>query len=405
MTTMSAYLTVARFFAVALFILTLSSAGWSQTEKIIYTFTVADGGTPEGGVTADSQGNLYGTTSTGGALGCCGTVIELSPGSGTWTEKVIYDFSLGGGADGFLPYSGLVFDTKGNLYGTTLSGGANFQGTVFELSPGSSGIWTEKVLYSFTGGTDGGSLFDSSLIVDSSGNLFGNSDGGGTYGYGAIFEIVAGSNGTWTEKVVHSFKGGNDGMYPYASPLVMDAEGELYGATPVGGAHDFGVVYQLTPQSNGTWSEKIIYAPTGVDGLNGPFGGLVLDTAGNLYSAFTFGIFELMPEKNGNWTEKTLYRFVGSPDGAYPEGVISDKVGNPYGTTNSGGVHRGTVFELSPGSNGSWSERVLHRFQPDGIDGIFPQFGTVAVDSSGNVYGTTPQGGGSSQGVVFEVTP
>jgi uncharacterized repeat protein (TIGR03803 family) len=405
--TVSARRKIARSFAVGLIILTLTSDGWSQsTEKILHTFTGPDGSMPAGGVIIDMQGNLYGVTSFGGALGCCGVVFELSPASdGTWTEKVIYDFSIGGGADGFLPWGGLVFDSKGNLYGTTLSGGANSNGTVFQLSPGSDGTWTEKVLYSFTGGADGGSLFESTLIVDASGNLFGYSEGGGAYGYGVVFEIAAGSNGTWTQTVLHSFKGGNDGMSPYASPLLMDAAGKLYGATPVGGAHDYGVVYQLTPQSNGAWSEKIIYALTGTSGLNDPFGGLVLDSAGNLYSAFTFGIFELMPGTNGSWTEKTLYRFVGSPDGAYPEGVISDKAGNLYGTTNTGGVHHGAVFELSPGSNGSWSERVLYRFQPNGIDGISPQFGALALDGNGNVYGTTPQGGTSSQGVVFEVTP
>jgi uncharacterized repeat protein (TIGR03803 family) len=114
---------------------------------------------------------------------------------------------------------GLVFDSKGNLYGTTLSGGAFFGGTVFELTPAPNGTWTESALYSFTGGADGGSLFASTLIIDGSGNLYGTTDGGGAYGYGVVFEIVAGSNGTWTEKVLHSFKGGNDGVHPFASPI------------------------------------------------------------------------------------------------------------------------------------------------------------------------------------------
>jgi uncharacterized repeat protein (TIGR03803 family) len=396
--------TTARFFAAAAIILTLIPAGWAQTEKILHTFAGSDGGGPQAGLIMDSQGNLYGTTAFGGAFGCCGTAFELSPGSnGTWTEKVIYDFSVGGSSTGFLPWGGLVIDSSGNIYGTTLSGGANFLGTVFQLSPGSNGTWSEKVLYNFSGGADGGSLFESSLIIDASGNLYGTAENGGAYGYGLVFELVPGSNGTWTEKILHNFKGGNDGTYSYANPLVMDAAGKLYGATPGGGAHDYGVVYQLTPQSNGTWSEKIIYAFTGANGLTGPYGGLVLDSAGNLYSAYNFGIFELMPGKNGTWTEKTLYTFVGGPDGAYPGGVISDKAGNLYGATNTGGLHRGTVFELSHGSN-SWSERVLYRFQPDGVDGIFPQFGALAVDSIGNLYGTTPVGGTFGQGVIFEIT-
>src|ERR1700732_1643750 len=192
-------LTIARFFAAAAIALTLTSVGWTQsTEKILHTFTgSSDGSVPEAGMTLDSQGNLYGTTGFGGAFGCCGTVFELSPGSnGTWTEKMIYDFSLGGGADGFIPWGGLVFDNKGNLYGTTFLGGASFQGTVFELTHGANGTWTESVLYSFTGGADGGSLFGSSLIIDGSGNLYGTAESGGAYGYGVVFEMVAGSNGT-----------------------------------------------------------------------------------------------------------------------------------------------------------------------------------------------------------------
>ncbi|HWY22560.1 MAG TPA: choice-of-anchor tandem repeat GloVer-containing protein [Candidatus Acidoferrum sp.] len=398
--------TIARFFAAAAIALTLTSVGWTQsTEKILHTFTgSSDGSVPEAGMTLDSQGNLYGTTAFGGAFGCCGTVFELSPASnGTWTEKLIYDFSLGGGADGFIPWGGLVFDNKGNLYGTTLFGGTSFQGTVFELTPGANGTWTESVLYSFTGGADGGSLFGSSLIIDGSGNLYGTAESGGAYGYGVVFEMVAGSNGTWTQKVLHSFKGGNDGTFPFNNPLVMDPAGKLYGATLSGGAHDYGIVYQLTPESNGTWAEKLIYPFTSA-GVSGPAGNLVLDSAGNLYSVCAFCIFELMPGPNGTWTEKTLYTFQGGPDGAYPEAVVSDKAGNLFGTTYSGGVHHGTVFELSHGANGTWSERVLHRFQPDGVDGVFPQFATLAIDASGNLYGTTPSGGTSAQGVVFEIT-
>jgi uncharacterized repeat protein (TIGR03803 family) len=189
------------------------------------------------------------------------------------------------------------------------------------LAPASDGNWTEKVLYNFTGGTDGGSLFGCGLTVDAAGNVYGNSDEGGAYGYGAIFEIVPGPNGIYTEKVIHSFKGGNDGTNPYSNPVIIDAAGRIYGATAGGGAHDFGIVYQLTPESNGTWAEKIIYNFTGENGLAGPFGGLVMDSAGKLYSAFNFGVFELMPQKDGTWKEETLYRFTGSPDGAYPEGL------------------------------------------------------------------------------------
>ncbi len=398
--------TIARFFAAAAILLTLTASGRAQSiEKILHTFTGSDGAGPMLGMTMDSQGNLYGTTAFGGAFGCCGTAYELSPGSnGTWTEKVIYDFSVGGFSLGGIPWGGLVLDSKGNLYGTTLSGGSSFQGTVFQLAPGANGTWTYTVIYNFTGGADGGNPFASTLIVDASDNLYGTVENGGAYGYGVVFEMVAASNGTWTQKVLHSFKGGNDGIYPFANTLVMDPSGKLYGATVSGGAHDFGVVYQLTPESNGTWAEKIIYSFTATNGLNGPYGGLALDSAGNLYSACTFCIFELTPGSNGTWTQKVLHTFTGSPDGAYPGAVTLDKAGNLYGMTCTGGVHRGTVFRLSPTSNGTWRETILHRFQPDGVDGVFPNPGALVVDASGNVYGTTPSGGTSAQGVVFAIT-
>jgi uncharacterized repeat protein (TIGR03803 family) len=164
----------------------------------------------------DSKGNLYGTTSGGGTgTACqCGTVFELSPGSnGGWTETVLHSFSSSA-SGGSIPFGGLVSDSKGNLYGTTPFGGASFQGTVYELSPGASGTWSESVLYSFTGGTDGGSPYSSRLSVDSAGNLYGRTNSGGAYGFGVIFELIAGSNGTWTEKVLHNFTGDNDGTNP-----------------------------------------------------------------------------------------------------------------------------------------------------------------------------------------------
>src|SRR5882672_597582 len=209
--------TIAKFFAAAAISLTLTPTGCAQNiEKILHTFTGSDGSGPQEGMVLDSQGNLFGTTAFGGALGCCGTAFELSPGSnGTWTEKVIYDFTLAGFFQGFLPWGALVFDSKGNLYGTTLSGGASSQGTVFQLVPGANGTWTSTVIYNFTGGADGGNPFSSTLIADPSDNLYGTVETGGAYGYGVVFQLAPGANGTWTQKVLHSFKGGNDGLIPF----------------------------------------------------------------------------------------------------------------------------------------------------------------------------------------------
>jgi uncharacterized repeat protein (TIGR03803 family) len=391
------------FASLAVFsLMALTNLSAQASEKILYSFTGgSDGFAPEGALIIDGKGNLYGTTSEEGAAGS-GTVFELSPGSGgTWTEKVVYAFS-GSSSDGALPFAGLIFDGKGNLYGTTVLGGPAFAGTVFELTPGSGGTWTEKILYGFAG-TDGSEPY-SALIFDGTGNLYGTTLAGGAYGSGTVFELVAGSNGTWTEKVLHSFTGGNDGANPNGS-LVLDSKGSLYGTTTSAGPRDYGAVFELTPGSNGTWSEKVIYALPGAGG-GLPFDGLTFDSAGNLYGTSETTVFELTPGTNGTWTEKTLHTFLGGKDGAYAEsGLIFDKSGNLFGTTYTGGAHHGTVYELKRGSNNTWTETVLHSFVAGTADGIFPGLANLAQDASGNLYGTTPQGGTANAGVVFEITP
>ncbi len=403
---------IVRWLGVAAMVLTVTTGVIAQTETILHTFTGgSDGGSPQAGLIFDSKGNLYGTTGGGGSsasCGGCGTAFELVPNSnGTWTENVLYSFgSLQNLGDGANPYGGLTFDSKGNLYGTTTSGGGSFQGVVFELVAGSNGTWTEKVLYSFTGGNDGGFPYGSGLTFDSSGNLYGMTEAGGVYGFGTVFELVAGSNGAWTEKVLHSFADGNDGQFPFGSTLIFDTAGNLYGVASGGGVHDWGVVFKVTRGSTGNWTEKVLYAFPGGSGGSFPTGNLVFDSAGNLYGGASFIVYELSPTSSGFWTEKTLHAFGGGNDGAnLYAGLVFDKAGNLFGTTNTGGTHRGTVFELSPGSNGMWTEKVLHRFSPNGGDGIFPQFGTLVLDASGNVYGTAPQGGSSKAGVIFKITP
>ena len=399
----TSFLVLTGFLSVAVFVLTaVTNLSAQATEKTIYTFTGGnDGAAPEGTLIIDGKGNLYGTTSEGGTAGS-GTVFELSPGpNGTWTEKVVYAFSSSS-SDGALPCAGLIFDGKGNLYGTTVVGGPAFAGTVFELTPGSGGTWTEKILYGFAG-TDGSEPY-ASLIFDGTGNLYGTTLAGGAYGFGTVFELVAGSNGTWTEKVLHSFTGGNDGANP-ESPLVLDSKGNLYGTTASAGPRDYGAVFELTPGSNGNWSEKVIYALPGAGG-SGPADGLILDSAGNLYGTSATTVFELTPGTNGTWTEKTLHTFLGGKDGAYAEsGLILDKVGDLFGTTYTGGAHHGTVYELKPGSNNTWTETVVHRFAAGAGDGVFPSPANLVQDARGNLYGTTAQGGTANTGVVYEITP
>jgi uncharacterized repeat protein (TIGR03803 family) len=386
--------------------LNLTSVAWAQTEQVIYSFTGgSDGGGPAGGVIVDAKGNLYGTTEAGGA-NSAGAVFELTPNTnGTWTEKVIYSFSHLG-MDGFLPYSGLTFDSKGSLYGTTLGGGSAGQGTVFELSPGSNGTWTEQILYSFQGGTDVSSALWGDLAIDSSGNLYGASYSGGTYQFGTVYELSPGSNGTWSEKVVYSFSGGNDGGRPLGLQLAIDAAGNLYGMTSTGGPHDYGLVFELVRGLSGNWTEKIVHAFVGGADGSSPAGSLVFDAAGNLYGPSSFSVFELMPGSNGSWTKKEIHRFAGGSDGAFPEsGLVFDKAGNLCGTTETGGAHRGTVFKLAPNANGTWTETVLHKFSSSGTDGVFPAFPALAIDAKGNLFGTTAAGGTSNAGVVFAVKP
>ncbi len=208
----------------AAFLMIGGAKSWAQTETILHTFTNGtDGGNPYYQLAFDSKGNLYGAAQSGGTDGG-GVVFELTPNSdGMWTQTILYNFTgFYGTGDGAFPTGGVTFDGKGNLYGVTSFGGTYSQGIVYELSPGSNGTWTETILYSFTGGVDGSGLFlAQGLALDSSGNLYGTTINGGTNGYGVVFEISPGSNGTWTETVLHSFTGGDDGSYPYARLIPM----------------------------------------------------------------------------------------------------------------------------------------------------------------------------------------
>ena len=392
--------------ATAALAVTLATAALAQTETVIYSFTGgSDGGDPNGGVILDAKGNLYGTVVLGGA-NAAGAVFELTPNTGGgWTETVLYSFSFSSG-DGYLPSSGLIFDTHGNLYGETTGGGTVGAGTIFELSPGSNGIWTEKTLYSFAGGADGNAPYSHTLALDHSGNLYGVTEGGGTSGFGTVFELVAGTNGTWSKNILHSFTQEDDGGLPYAEQLVLDSSGNVYGTTLQAGAHDYGVVFELVRGSNGSWSEKVLHAfAGGVDGSS-PEGGLIFDAAGNLYGDSAYSVFQLVPGSNGKWTENILHTFRGGSDGSGPDSAITfDKAGHLYGTTYGGGLHRGTVFALTPHSNGTWTDTVLHSFSSTGGDGVFPGFSGLAIDSHGNLFGTTGTGGNSNAGAVFEVSP
>jgi uncharacterized repeat protein (TIGR03803 family) len=214
-------------------------SGQSWVESVLYSFTGgSDGANPPAGVTLDAHGNLYGTSSFGGANGV-GAVYELSPNGTGWTETVLYNFQ--GLNDGQNPVGGVILDQAGNIYGGTFDGGVNGGGTVYELSP-SAGGWTFTTLYSFTGGYGGPY---NKLTFDASGNLYGATEGEGAHGSGSVFKLTR-ANGTWTLTDLYDFTGGTDGGVPYGS-LAVDAKGDIFGTTSLGGSKNQGVVFEITP--------------------------------------------------------------------------------------------------------------------------------------------------------------
>jgi len=395
-------------------------------EKVLYSFCpvsgCADGEFPDyGNLIFDTAGNLYGTTYKGGTYNS-GTVFELTPEGHGWAETVLYNFcSATGCNDGSNPYSGLIFDSAGNLYGTTSAGGNPGGGTVFELSPGDGG-WTETVLYNFCSLTNcaDGSLPFSSLIFGGSGNLYGTTYESGAYDRGTVFQLAPGTNGKWTENVLHSFANdGQDGEAPWAA-LIIDSGGNLYGTTVYGGNFTggcgtlgCGTVFELSP-GDGGWTEKILhkFSENGKDGYD-PYGSLIFDAAGSLYGTTYSGgrhqvgtVFELTPKVGGKWSERVLHNFIYNHiDGTIPNaGLVFDSAGNLYGTDSAGGKNGyGAVFQLTI-LDGKWKEKVLHSFNLNHVDGFSP-LGGLVLDSAGNLYGATNRGGANGVGVVFEVRP
>jgi uncharacterized repeat protein (TIGR03803 family) len=320
------------------------------------------------------------------------------------------------------PLAGLIFDTSGNLYGTTLGGG-NGTGTVFELTPVAGGGWTEKTLYSFgVSGSGDGNYPGAGLVFDAPGNLYGTTEEGGSGcnppGCGAVFELTPAANGEWTEKILYSFQAnGTDGTFPRSS-VVIDAQGNLYGTTFFGGPNNLGTVYELEPTVSGSWKEKTLHSfGNGGDGQN-PQASLILDASGNLYGTTTGDgpflngtyidgtVFKLTRTASGGWKDEVLHSFGTENDGGFIlNGLFVDAAGNLYGTTSNGGSQGvGMVFELSPQAGGVWTTRILHNFTFGGTDGLSPVAGVI-MDPVGNLYGTTQGGGPHNFGTAFELFP
>ena len=306
------------------------------------------------------------------------------------TETVLHSFTYG---DGSTLIAGLTSNGAGDFYGTTILGGPIGGGTVFELSPDGVGGWNETILHSFAGGTDGGGP-TGPVIFDRTGNLYAATLEGGAFDKGTVFELSP-AGATWTKTTLYSFTGKKDGSYPQTG-LIMDAAGNLYGGT----LHN---VYQLS-QSGGVWTSKKIYGLSAHDSISGS---LTIDAAGNIFGVSLLKVFELSPNGQGGWRKAVIHKFAGGPnDGVYAMGTPSlDQAGNLYGTTTGGGLGggtgNGTVYELSPGKKGKWTEKILYFFQ-GGNDGIDPYAGVV-LDTAGNIYGATREGGDYNQGTIFEL--
>jgi len=441
-------------FAVVLAFAISASAEWK--EKVLYSFQgLPDGAYPAGGVVFDQAGNLYGATTDGGANNCpgiaqCGIVFQLqapAQKSGAWSEHVLYVFKGKNSNDGETPAGSVIFDSAGNLYGTTAYGGSGGCillgsnvgcGVVYQMTPpkAKGGAWTEKVIYSFQGGKDGYFPWGD-LTFDGAGNLYGATQFGGGKGTtcdsfyqfcGTVFKMSPPKTkgGKWTEQVLHSFAGGSDGANPNGG-LALDRKGAIYGSTPYGGNQGCksdsgigcGIVFRLKSpaQKGGAWTEKLLHVFTdGSDGA-GPNGGLILDSTGSLYGTTGGGgvhldglVFRLTSAKGGRWAEKVVYAFKGGSDGDGPNCcLVFDGVGVLYGTAFGGLSGRGTVFQLKPrDGDGGWAFSLGYAFL-GAPDAAYPATGLI-FGAEGNAYSTT-QGGGRGTacsggcGSVFEVEP
>jgi len=341
--------------------------------------------------------------------------------------KVLYSFT--GSPDGAEPHTGVIALTKRQapsgprVIGTTLIGGdSNNDGTVYGLTPGTKGAWTESVLYAFKGATtgDGSEPVGIWKPLDASSPLFVTTLYGGTYGVGAVVQLTPSSSGPWTENVLYSFGPSPDGQSPYG-PVIADAKGNLYGTTSIGGSKGFGIVYRMQPKGS-SYTESVLYSfEGGNDGAN-PHAGLIIDKKGALYGTTLGGggsgdfgtVFKLTPSGSG-YTETVLHAFQGPPnDGANPFGGLTAvgtlplaAGGKVIGMASSGGNQGyGVVYELTP-TGSTFKESVLWNFGSILGDGKYPQ-GDVCVDKKGAIAGTTTAGGsGSSSGLgtFFYLTP
>jgi uncharacterized repeat protein (TIGR03803 family) len=378
-----------------------SVAGQTPAESVLYSFggnpfSLTASLAPLAGLIQALDGNFYGTASGGGAHGA-GTVFKITPAG---VESIVYSFGANGAGDGALASGNLMQGSDGTFYGTTLIGGTSGQGTVFKVTPQGA----ESVLYSFTGGNDGGGP-ESNLVLDSEGNLYGTASGGGTHNDGTVFKLTP----QGTETVLWSFSGTTDGSAP-AAGLTLGRDGNYYGTTFHGGQYGGGTIFRITP--TGTLTSLHTFGGTSGEPV-WPYGGLILGQDGNFYGATI---------NDENATGGAVYRM--TPAGAVTilhqfTGLISlgdaavayaplveDVNGNFYGTTLEGGIYGvGAVYEITAAG----TELVLYSFTGGGAvagstDGMGPECNLV-LGTDGNMYGLTTGGGVNGEGTVFRLLP
>ena len=407
----------------ALLTVLLLTAAQAQTFQVIHSFTgLAEGGEPLAGVSIDRAGNVYGTVATGNFGSRNALIYKLVQKNGTWIFSELYEFS----SNQYEPSSRPAIAANGTLFGTTPSGGISCDpvgcGVVYHLTPpptvcrSSFCPWNATMAYQFVK-TSNAPINPNvgDLLFDRAGNIYGVTTSDGNTGSGAVYQLSPSGRG-WAETTLYVFTGklnNGDGWQP-ASGVIADGAGNLYGTTESGGSNSCtngcGTVYQLTRSGFG-WTEKILYTfQGGIDGQN-PVGGLVFDQAGNLYGTASNGgvngggtVYKLTPTGNNNWAFSILYSLSGCNNCGGPQGsLILDSSGNLYGTTHgNGSFNYGTVFKLSP-SNGDWNYTDLHDFT-NRVDGAYPDAG-LSLDSHGNLIGAGGSAEPNLSGTVWEITP
>lgn len=387
----------------------------AQNFAVLHAFTGSnDGALPSATLTMDEAGNLYGTAVAGGSQGA-GTVFKLTNRSSGWLLTTLYSFT--GGQDGGQPRSSVIFGPDGRLYGNAYAGGNPICnggcGTIYSLRPqpractSANCSWQETTIYQFSAASDGEAFPWGNLLFDVAGDIYGTTTAAG----GVVYKLSPGLQG-WTYQIPHSFDYGGEAYRPYAG-VISDTAGDLFGTTwggsnnNCGRLQSCGTVFELSPVGS-SWVLTIVHDFDGTDG-GIPIGGLISDRFGNLYGANSMGVIYMLTPNDGSWSFNTLARvqgtcqafLLGASCGPW-DTLAMGADGSLYGTAYALGLYGyGSVFRLTP-SNGGWIYNDLHDFT-DGSDGSYP-IGGVTLDASGNLYGTTTNGGSAGGGVVFEIT-